>query len=216
MSESQNVRPPQSDCSAMTTMTVLLGTNGTGKTTTLKNILKASGKRCLVITPDDREWLEYPQTLLRPGCSEDFLYQGIRRHIWNPKYSMQMLKYFQNGIIVFDDCRAYLTARTHDDIHQLMIRRRQRNVDIFVVGHGYTEVPPVFFTFATDFILFQTRDNIDRRKHVIRSYEAVQAKTEEVNAIAQGRRAHPKDYSIRDFAGKKVVDIHYCDHIANE
>ena len=43
-----------SDCSNITTMTVILGTNGTGKTTVEKNIAKGSGQRVLVITPDDR------------------------------------------------------------------------------------------------------------------------------------------------------------------
>lgn len=215
MAEDVNMQPATTDCSLMTTMTVLLGTNGTGKTTTLKHILLASGKRCLVITPDDREWLEFPQTLLRPGVAADFQFTGIRRHIWNPKYSLRMLQYFRNGIMVFDDCRAYLTARTSDEIHQLMIRRRQRGVDIFAVGHGFTEVPPVFFTFATDFILFLTRDNIERRKTVIRDYEQVKAKQEEVNAIAQGRRAHPKSYSVPDLAGRRRENFHYCDHIKN-
>lgn len=215
MSQEEKIQPTATDCAVMTTMTVLLGTNGTGKTTTLKNILRASGKKCLVITPDDREWLEYPETPLRRGVASDFQYQGIRRHIWRPKHTLGMLQYFRNGIIVFDDCRFYLRATTDQEIHGLIIRRRQRAIDIFAVGHGFTEVPPVFFTFATDFILFQTRDNISRRKDVIRNYEAVAAKTNEVNAIAQGKRAHPRDYADKKLAGKRQVDFHYCDHITN-
>ena len=215
MDKGENIQPVTTDCATMTTMTVLLGTNGTGKTTTLKNILRASGKKCLVITPDDREWLEYPETPLRRGVVSDFQYQGIRRHIVRPKHTLEVLKYFRNGIIVLDDCRFYLRATTDQEIHGLIIRRRQRAVDIFVVGHGFTEVPPVFFTFATDFILFQTRDNIRRRKDVIRNYEAVLAKTDEVNAISLGRRAHPRDYYDKQLAGKRQIDFHYCDHITN-
>jgi len=205
-----------SDCSNMTTMTVLLGTNGTGKTTAVKNIAKASGQRVLVITPDDREWTEYPLTELRSGHSEDFQFASIRRHIWNDKHTLKMLQYFQNGLIIFDDCRAYLRASTADEIRQLLIRRRQRNVHIMVSGHGFTEVPPVFFTFATDFILFFTRDNIKRREAYIRNFEAVQNKQEEVNAIAKGLKPHPKDYQDKALAGKRIEDIHYFDHIANE
>lgn len=204
------------DCSNMTTMTVLLGTNGTGKTTATKNIAKASGQRVLVITPDDREWTEYPITELRNGHSEDFQFAGIRRHIWNDKHTLKMLQYFQNGIIIFDDCRAYLRASTADEIRQLMIRRRQRNVHIMASGHGFTEVPPVMFTFATDFILFMTRDNIKRREPYIRNFEAVRRKQEEVNAIAKGLIPHPKNYQDKTLAGKRAEDIHYYDHIANE
>lgn len=205
-----------SDCSNMTTMTVLLGTNGTGKTTAVKNIAKLSGQRVLVITPDDREWTEYPLTELRSGHSEDFQFAGIRRHIWNDKHTLKMLQYFQNGLIIFDDCRAYLRASTADEIRQLLIRRRQRNVHIMVSGHGFTEVPPVFFTFATDFILFFTRDNIKRREAYIRNFEAVQNKQEEVNAIAKGLKPHPKYYQDKALAGKCIEDIHYFDYIANE
>lgn len=205
-----------SDISAMTTMTILLGTNGTGKTTATKNIARQFGGRVLVVTPDDREWTEYPMTELRIGHAEDFQYAGIRRHIWNDKHTLQVLQYFSNGMIIFDDCRSYLRSNTSDEIRRLMIRRRQQNVHILASGHGFTEVPPVMFTFCTDFILFKTRDNIKRREPYMRNFEAVKAKQEDVNAIADGHKEHPKDYNVKEYAGKKAVDIHYCDHIANE
>ncbi len=203
-----------SDVSVMTKMTVLLGTNGCGKTTALRNILTASGRRALVVTPDDREWTEYEHVELREP--QDFVYDGIRRHIFDPEWTLKMLKYFRNGIIVLDDCRGYLRSNTSDEIRQLLIRRRQRCVDIFAVGHGFTEVPPVFFTFATDFVLFQTRDNIERRKYYVRNFESLRRKVEEVNGIATGRLAHPKGYGVAEMAGKKCVDIHYCDVVVNE
>lgn len=211
------------DCSNITTMSVLVGTNGTGKTTATKVIAEnfvKMGFRVLVVTPDDREWTEYLLTELRAGHSEDFQFSGIRRHIWNGKLTLEMLKYFQNGVIIFDDCRAYFRANTDQEIRQLLIRRRQRNVHIMACGHGFTEVPLVFFTFATDFILFLTRDNIERRKYGMRNFEAVKAKQEEVNAIVAGKKAHPKDYvdmfGDNSLAGKKVADMHYFDRIKNE
>ena len=63
---------------------------------------KFAKKGVLVVTPDDREWTEYPLTELRNGHSEDFQYSGIRRHIWNDKHTLKMLQYFQNGIIIFN------------------------------------------------------------------------------------------------------------------
>ena len=87
--------------------------------------------------------------------------------------TLTRLEYFKKGITVFDDCRSYLEATTDLRIRQLLIRRRQREVDIFVVGHGFNEVPPVFFTFATSIILFRTTDNIARRKNCLKDYEAV-------------------------------------------
>jgi len=87
--------------------------------------------------------------------------------------------------MVFDDCRAYLKAATTDAIHQLLVRRRQRMVDVIAVGHGFTEVPPVFFTFATDIILFRTADNIIRRKDCLKDFDIMVAAQRRVNQKAQ-------------------------------
>lgn len=214
---------PLSETSATTNMTVLVGTNGTGKTTFLRqqaNIALRNGKRVLVITPDDREWNDIPLTMLRKGCTPDFLYTGIRRHIFGTT-TLEMLDYFRNGIIIFDDCRYYIQANSGEKVRHILIRRRQMGVDIFAVGHGFNEVPPVFFTFATHFVVYKTRDNISRRKNYIRDYERVSAKVDEVNMIADGLRSHPKDYNGKDahgkpMAGRRVPDIHYCDVIKNE
>ncbi len=205
-------------------MAAIVGTNGTGKTTFLRrvcNMTLANNRRVLVIVPDEIEWVDIPITMLRYGVDSDFRYTGIRRHIFDKKNTLSMLQYFRNGLVIFDDCRAYLESVTANEIRQLLIRRRQRSLDIFAVAHGFTEIPLVFYTFVTDFIIFKTRDNITRRMIGIHDFDAIQKKVDEVNAIASGRRAHPKDYDGMDEAGKslagrKVVDIHYCDTIKNE
>lgn len=167
-------------------LTIILGTNGTGKTTLLKNILMKSNDRSLVITPDDIEWQHLePTDLISP---DDFLFSGNRRHIWDPAKktgTLDKLEFFYRGIIVFDDCRAYLQSSTDDRIRQLLIRRRQRMVDVFAVGHGFNEVPPVFFTFATDIILFRTTDNIIRRKNCLKNYDEMVKAQVRINRKAE-------------------------------
>lgn len=172
-------------------LTVILGFNGTGKTTILERILKESGQKSLVVTPDDIEWRGYDAVELRR--SDEFVYDGIRRHIYTPgtkkkgarDCTLDRLEYFLNGSIVFDDCRAYLGSSTDDRVRQLIIRRRQRMVDVFAVGHGFNEVPPVFFTFATTIILFKTVDNISRRKNCLKDYERMEAAQKRVNEKAK-------------------------------
>lgn len=176
-------------------LTIILGTNGTGKTTLLRQILTASPEKSLVITPDDIEWSDAPAVeLSRP---DDFIFTGIRRHIFDPDKkngTLSRLEYFRRGSLVFDDCRAYLTAQTDDKIRQLIIRRRQRMADVFAVGHGFSEVPPVFFTFATDIILFRTTDNIARRKNYLKDFELMERVQKRVNI-------------------KSKTNPHYCEHI---
>ena len=166
-------------------MTVIIGANGTGKTPLLRRILTSSRQKALIITPDDTEWDDLPLSEL--SAPEDFAFSGLKRHIFNPDHrtgTLARLELFKKGIIVFDDCRAYLPASTPPEIRQLLIRRRQREADIFAVGHGFTEIPPVFFTFSTEMILFRTTDNIARRRDCLRDYTAALAAQQAVNRAA--------------------------------
>ncbi len=163
-------------------MTILLGTNGTGKTTLLRSIIESLHQRVLIITPDDAEWQHLPDNPL--ATKQDFIYSGMQRHIFDPNKktgTLSKIHLFKKGIIIFDDCRAYLQASTSEEVRMLLIRRRQREVDIFAVGHGFTEVPPVFFTFATDIFLFRTTDEIARRKNCLKDYENIRAAQARVN-----------------------------------
>lgn len=180
--------------------TIVLGFNGTGKTTYLRNTLMAlwaqahnrgEQLKILVVTPDDAEWTMFEENrLLTP---DDFLWDGIMRHIWNDQHTPDILEYFKNGIIVFDDCRCYFKDNLDPRITELLIRRRQRAVDVFAVGHGFTTVPPKFFTYYSDAVLFKTVDNIDRRKDCITNFDYFKRKQAEVNERSK-RAAH---YHIR-------------------
>lgn len=170
---------------------VILGANGTGKTTFVKQVVASTRQRVLIITPDDVEYNEkdefgnplYPLNPLR--TKEDFVFEGVCRHIWDPDWTPKVIHNFKKGLIIFDDCRSYLPARTDQFIHSLMIRRRQQELDVMVIGHGFSEVPPKFFTFATHYILFRTEDNINIRREYIRSFEKMRRLQWHVNRRAK-------------------------------
>ena len=164
-------------------LTILLGFNGTGKTTMLRRIVTASAQRTLIVTPDDVEWTDLPINELQ--SRDDYAFQGIQRHIWNPDNTLDRISKFKKGILVFDDCRSYFQDHTAPRVRDLLIRRRQREVDVFACGHGFTQVPPVFFTFASDYILFRTVDNIDRRRDCITNFEFLKQSQAFVNHKAK-------------------------------
>jgi len=169
-----------------TKRTIILGANGTGKTTILNRILEATPDKSMVITPDDAEWRNYPEVELT--TADDFLYSGIRRHIFNDAKkggTLDRVHLFKKGKLVFDDCRAYLLAATDPRIRRALIRSRQNMVDVFAVGHGFTEVPPVFFTFATDIILFRTADNIKRRQDCLKDFDKMVEAQARINKKAE-------------------------------
>lgn len=167
---------------------IILGFNGTGKTTITKqlvaNEMKKPSGRGLVVTPDDIEWQTLPDvnTRLNHHIKE---YVKFRKIIYQPGVLNWIAEYFRNGLLIFDDCRAYLGATTDQELHNLLIRRRQKSIDIIAVGHGFSEVPPKFFTFASEIILFKTMDNIQRRKDVIRNFEEMKAAQSRINEKAQ-------------------------------
>lgn len=177
-----------------TKLVLIIGTNGTGKTTILKNIINGMSERSLIVTPDCVEWLEYPENMLQ--TKKDYMFSGTTRHIYLED-SLQRVDKYTKGTLVFDDCRSYLKASTAQEVRNLIIRRRQRQIDIFAVGHGFTEIPPVFFTFATDIILFRTTDNIVRRKDCLKDYEAVLQLQKRVNQKAVN---NPHYYEILKFS----------------
>lgn len=186
--------------------TVVLGFNGTGKTTFLRNLFEhmlfAANQRgerlkILINTPDDAEWQMYPENHLE--TPDDYVFNGIQRHVWRDEYkgekhySLQRISKFNNGIIVFDDCKVYFGDNLPQEIINLFVRRRQRSLDVFFVGHGFTTIPPKAFTYYSDAILFRTVDNIDRRKNCINNFDYFKRKQAEVNRIAV-RQPH---YHIR-------------------
>lgn len=167
---------------------VILGFNGTGKTTFLKklihNELKKPDSHILIVTPDDIEWTMFPEVHPRfPWRVADYV--KARKLIYEDGCLNTISENFRNGLLVFDDCRAYLTAQTDKELHNLLIRRRQKGIDIIAVGHGFTEVPPKFFTFMSELVLFKTIDNIDRRKDVLNNFELMKEAQRRINQHAQ-------------------------------
>lgn len=145
---------------------ILVGINGTGKTTFVKKILErmvTDTNRALIVTPDPAEWRAVDE-VSGTGISR---FKGVRKIIYHKSCMEEIQRYYTNGILIFDDARVYIHAQSDDFMQWLQIRRRQVGVDLFCCFHGLTQVPSVFFTFASNLILFYTKDNIKRRAEYV-------------------------------------------------
>lgn len=187
-----------------TKQTIILGFNGTGKSTLTRRIIETyvskPGRKALIITPDAAEWTDCPETTLQKPS--DFQFEGIRRYIWTfinkeDQAAMERLReYYFDGILAFDDCRSYLMANTNDWLKYLYIRRRQKMIDLLLVAHGFTDVPPQAFTNCTDLFLFKTVDNIVRRKDELRNLDEMIAHQARINQKAEN---NPHYYELIKF-----------------
>jgi ABC-type Mn2+/Zn2+ transport system ATPase subunit len=144
---------------------IIIGTNGTGKTTLLNNTLNKSNRNnILVIDPDGYEWRDYKEVDIN---FLENLKQGTNKVLAPTKDDIELLINFRNGILVLDDCRYYANKRLENEIRKILIRRRQNALDIFAVAHSLSEVPNDFYTFATHIIIFKTNDSVVRLRQSV-------------------------------------------------
>lgn len=169
---------------------ILVGINGTGKTTFIKKVLERTvndNNRALIVTPDPAEWRAVEEV----SGTAISRFRGVKKIIYHQSCMEEIQRYYTNGILVFDDARVYIHAQSDDFMQWLQIRRRQVGVDLFCNFHGLTQVPPVFFTFATNIILFYTKDNIKRRAEYVdeQDFADIQAaKSRIANRVAKGEQ----------------------------
>lgn len=144
-------------------LNLVVGINGTGKTTWLNNEVVKKVEKCLIVTVDSTEWKQVPT--IRPEDVRTFT--GISKIIYNDNTLEVIKNNFFGGALILDDAMSYLNNQTPAILRYLYIRRRQHGVDLYVVAHGLKQLPPQIFSFATWLVLFNSTENFSLRKKEI-------------------------------------------------
>jgi len=144
-----------------TELNLIVGVNGTGKSTFIANTALPTRKKGLVVTPDGAEWRQLP--LIEKEQLRTFT--GYARIIYEGPETLEAIKNnYSGGVLVLDDAMAYLNEQTPAMLQYLYIRRRQFGIDLYLVAHGLRQIPPKCFTFCSYIILFNTVENFASRK----------------------------------------------------
>ncbi len=187
-------QPPSAQCPARPNddprevfKLVFVGKPGTGKTTVIRKLVRKAleaGRRVLVVTPHENEWTDIP--VVHPRFPQRIAtYRGGRRIVVRElEQAREVCRLFKHGLLVFDDCRVYVPDAPDPEIRAMLISCRQNDVDFIAVGHGFTTIPPLFFTYATHFAVFATTDEVRRRKNCVMDFPRVEATVHRVNQKA--------------------------------
>lgn len=166
---------------------VIVGKPGTGKTTQIRRLVRNAlfaRRRVLIVTPHENEWEDIP--LVHPQYTNRIAsYVGARRLICRELEDFrEACRLFKHGLLVCDDCRAYIPDAPDPTVRTMLLSCRQDDRDLIAVGHGFTTVPPLFFTYATHFAIFATTDEVKRRKNCVLNFDSVSSTVQRVNKEA--------------------------------
>lgn len=176
---------------------ILVGTNGTGKSTFADAIINACitgvNKKALEVLPDDSEPIFRNDFEVKPSELKYISNIAAKRckvYFDSPKIFKDILLYFKNGVLILDDAR-YYSGSFDDDLRKIFIRSRQNNVDIVFICHGLSEIPPSLITFATKIVLFNTVDSWQRLKNKIPNPNQFEKYVNEIRAKANDHKKTP-------------------------
>lgn len=142
---------------------LIVGTNGTGKSTLILNrFIRNSKRKTLIVDPDGMEqvWDQFPSIDSSEVAKPPY---RITKILFEGQETIESFRDFTNGQLILDDCRYYIRGNIEGSIRQLFIRRKQLCQDQIASAHGLSEVPATFWTFATHLILFKTTDSYLRQ-----------------------------------------------------
>lgn len=174
----------------------IVGTNGTGKTYLANEFVKnelGKGGKVLIITSHDNEWTQFEEL----STFNDFS-SGGRKITMYPDEENETIRRvsekFYRGLLVMDDCGAYLGNNPPKFFKQLMINRKQLMIDILFTAHSLRDLPKAIFAFSPVLILKNTTAGIEGRERILAANNALETVEKAMKEIKTKSKKDPYYY----------------------
>lgn len=175
-------------------ITIIIGRNGTGKSTFAEKLMKRLRQRAVVVTYSGMPKIWRPYTEIDPRKAKSFQFKkGIRQIVaarWEQSRTKNdVFKYVYNnyhdGAVIFDDCRGYIHGNVDNDqyFRQLILDFRHRMLDLYFVVHTPSDVPPKVWGFASTIWVGSTDSMLDKGQIKIGSADRIIAAQQQVNEV---------------------------------
>jgi hypothetical protein len=159
---------------------LIVGRKHTGKSTYANSVAKDyyeshPGKKVCIIDVNgspaygEHKWItekEFPRWT-----------KGIYRY-YNSDHAVMwdtLVKYFKNGLIIFEDCTKYIPANVPPKIKGILVDHRMWEADVLFTFHSFKRIPPFFWEMASMVTILKTQEEIEtaRNRSLIPNYDAV-------------------------------------------
>lgn len=168
-------------------VTIVMGRNGTGKSTLVKTIVDALGGRILVVTMNGMPEIWRPYPVIDASKAKAWEWKsGIRQvhYLQHEKETFRHIhRHFRDGILILDDCRNYITSNLDNNeyLKHLLIDFRHKMMDVYFIVHSPGQVPKQVWTFYSNAIILATDALFAKNSVNIDSGERIVAAQKEVN-----------------------------------
>jgi ABC-type oligopeptide transport system ATPase subunit len=175
-------------------ITIVIGRNGTGKSTFCEKLVKGMGARALAVTYNGmpKIWRPYPEVDITHKKKMTFK-KGIRQVIAaryeegrnKNKVFHYVYKHYRDGVIIWDDCRGYIGSAvdTNQAFRQLLLDFRHKMLDMIFVVHSPTDVPPRVWGFTTTVWVGATDALVNKSQVKTSSADEIIAAQQYVNKV---------------------------------
>lgn len=149
----------------------IIGTNETGKTTFMMDIIKSYKRNVLVLMDDDSEDSFDNFSVIENKDIPFYRGKAVCLVDYSKKAKKEVFKiiydsFGQNtsgGLLCFDDAMSFLSSRD-EEVMRIFKKRRQRQMDIILNCHGASEYPVNLIRNTTHFVICPTTDSISEIK----------------------------------------------------